>query len=472
MRLIKKIDILIIFLTIILSTLSGLVVSWLSLVLTPNQLYLLPLCVYSIIPITIAYSKIYRIFSQARWWHVIWILYFISGLSFSARSTESILRSPLDLSVSYRVVLIGIVVGALFWWNIKNKNYKKSLLLFSNPIGWVTTYALVCTLSTIWSVYPAWTLYRSIEYFTGIVLIVSIINVAQSLKNIKSFFDWTWAIYFLVLVLIWVGVVVWPDRALIYNLGSVGIQIQGVVPVISTNSVGEFGAIIGVVSFTRLLLFTKGKSRFFYIIVFIIALVTLIFSQSRSPLLGFLLGLVLVLLISKKIGLFTFLGLTILILISFTSLGSLFYTFFMRNQSLELFSKLSGRTDYWEFALPYILNRPLNGYGAYAGGRFVVAVEFSDTLSSTHGTWPEVLMGTGIFGLLPLIMAVLVVWLILITCKTPKYDLLGEQIRLESIGVLAVMSVRSIFTVSFIWHPATLWLLVVGASAFLYRYRH
>ena len=219
------------------------------------------------------------------------------------------------------------------------------------------------------------------------------------------------------------------------------------------------------------LLFAERSSRRFYLIVFLFAMVTLALSQSRSPLTGFLMAVPLVLSSAGKIGWVAALGLLLLTAASFTPLGDYFWQFFLRGQSEELFFSLSGRIYYWTETLPFIQASPLIGYGAYAAGRFLVASGFNPTLSSLHGTWPEVLIGTGVLGLLPLLGAIVGTWVVLLRKRNNEgNNILREQLRLETIGVMTLLSVRSIFSVSFIWHPALTWLLALGYAEYLRRH--
>lgn len=431
----------------------------------------LPTWLYALQVLLLADLKFRRLFKQLRWWHLLWLMAFVSGLTFRIRGVEDIQENPLDPAAIYRVALIGtvglILVGA---FSLRQRAGIDNL--FRGLIGWLTAYAVVCVLSTFWSVYPAWTLYKSVEYLITVALIAAVVGSVRTTREFKALFDWTWLLIGLVLVSVWLGLIYSPEEARLRGVGLLGTQLQGVFPRVAANSVGELGALIGIVSFVRFL-YGKGSSRRFYLSVFAIAIVTLVLSQSRSPLTGFLLAIPLILFLDGRISLLL-VALTIPLVLSFTPLGDTFWEFFRRGQTEELFLSFTGRVYWWQAALPMVKENLLLGHGAYAAGRFLVAKEFDATLSSLHSTWVEVFIGAGIVGLLLLLAAVVGTWLVLLRASRSRLcamDPLWQQLRLEAVGVMTLLSVRSVFANPFIWHPALNWLLVLGYAEFLQR-RH
>ena len=430
--------------------------------------FALPIALAGLFSISVAWAKVKRLSHEWRWWHILWALFFLSGLTFRVRGTGAITENPLDAAALFRVGLVGVVGIVLLGALVLNPRLALSRV-FEGLVGLLAFYSLVGIASTLWSVYPAWTLYKSVEYLVGVALIGTIVASVKSEAEFKSLFDWMWLLWGLVALSVWIGVVLWPDETVWYGVGLLGIQIHGVLPRVPANGVGHLGALLGIIALVRLL-FTRGSSRRLYLMIFLIGIVMLAFSQSRSPLTGFLLAVPLVLFSAGRIGWVAFLSLFLLAAASFTPLGDYFWQFFLRGQSEDLFFSLSGRIYYWVEALPFIQERPLIGYGAYAAGRFLIASGFNPRLSSLHGTWPEVLIGTGVLGLLPLLGAIAGTWVVLLRKKTAGNNLLHEQLRLEAIGVMALLSVRSIFSVPFIWHPALTWLLALGYAEYLRRH--
>ena len=82
-------------------------------------------------------------------------------------------------------------------------------------------------------------------------------------------------------------------------------------------------------------------------------------------------------------------------------------------------------------------------------------------------------MGTGWWGLVPVLLALLGAWWILVQAlrKLPLASL-EYQLALEAAGLLAIVTVRSFFTSHLIWHPSLVFLLVLGYAEFLRRRKY
>jgi O-antigen ligase len=152
--------------------------------------------------------------------------------------------------------------------------------------------------------------------------------------------------------------------------------------------------------------------------------------------------------------------------------GDLLGAYFLRGQTPELFASLSGRVDWWEAGWQAFMTSPLTGLGAYTA-RFAVLAKIGESETSTiHNTYLEVLVGTSFWGLVPVLVALIATWWILIGCvRNYPRNSCERQMALEAAAVLAVVSVRSLFTTHLIAHPSLSFLLLVGYAEFLRRHR-
>jgi O-antigen ligase len=376
------------------------------------------------------------------------------------RDTESIYSNPLDFWALFRIALMALVAVVLLGQlAVKGSSWLKTL--FRGTVGLLTAFSLIGVLSTAWSVYPLWTLYRSLEYLVDLWLVAATLAAVRSEGEVQTLFDWAWVMLLALTLSVWLGMAFWPRQAIATGVGVLGLQIQGVIPLVASNAVGELGAVLAIMALARLLFPTELKRG--YLLLFLAGLATLLLSQSRSPLTGFLLALPLVLFTARRIRVLLLLALLLPAVLFFTTLGDLLWQFFMRGQSQELFSLLSGRVYWWRSSLQLFTERPLWGYGAYAGARFVVLSALEVTLSSTiHNTWFEVLLGTGLVGLLPLLAGFIWTWVLLLGFgPAPPADPSRQRLRSEAIGIFAILSVRSMFTSTLIWHPPILFMLVL-----------
>ena len=91
-------------------------------------------------------------------------------------------------------------------------------------------------------------------------------------------------------------------------------------------------------------------------------------------------------------------------------------------------------------------------------------------LTDVLNTYLDVLLGTGIIGLVPLV-AVLIgaLWWLLASAMKPGTEALDRAIALETIGVFAIEMARSLVSTKFIAHSALLGLVVIGYAEFLRR---
>ena len=405
--------------------------------------------------------------SQIRFWHVCWMLLICSGFVFRVRDTESINEAPLDFWALYRVGLVAIVVAIIL---SRTGVMPIANSLLRGQLGLLTTYALLGIMSTAWSIYPAWTAYKSCEYFVDVALVGAILVEVRSLSDVKSLFDCTWVMLGLLLVSVWLGVLLAPGESVVRGIGVIGIQISGVIPSLSANSVGDLGATLAVVSISRMLRPNSG-SRSMYGVLLCLSLLSLACSQTRSALTGFITATLVMLLVARRIGLFSFAALGSVYALLLSNAGAFFQAYFLRDQSPEMFMSLSGRVTWWQFAWQKYLERPFTGYGAYAGGRFAAMAEFgSGVTSSLHNTYMEVLLGSGPVGLWLIVTLVVGLWFSLGRCCVRfRPGTFAANMAVESAGIFTMVTVLSVFSTTIVWHGSVDFMLVLAFIEFVRR---
>jgi O-antigen ligase len=432
----------------------------------------LPAVLLIVRAIFVSSFRLKTLISQLHWWHMLWLLVFISGLVFRVRNTYVAQDSPIDFWALFRMGIMGFV-GLVLVVRLAMKKTNWLSSLFRGTIGLLAAYAIIAIASTLWSVYPLWTLYKSVEYFIDIVLIAAIVVSARSVYDYKVLFDWTWVLLGLLAASAWLGILIWPDIAIRQGVGVLGGQLAGVLPAMETNKVGELGAILGIVALNRFL-FMKDKG--FYFVIFLVAMTTMVFAQSRSPIMGFLMAVPLMLFAARRIGPIALTFMLMFFLIFLTGVSDVFWEYFLRGQNREEFSSLSGRTYGWVLGWELFKLNPLMGFGAYAGGRFAVLAELGTNMSSGQwssilNTWLEILIGVGLIGALLVVAAFIKTWVNLLKgTMSSEADSLIHCLAVEGIGILALLSVRSMFTTNIFWHPPLIFFLLVGYGEFLYMY--
>jgi hypothetical protein len=90
--------------------------------------------------------------------------------------------------------------------------------------------------------------------------------------------------------------------------------------------------------------------------------------------------------------------------------------------------------------------------------------------SSILNTWLEIVLGVGLLGSFLLLGAFCGVWIILFKRAWLKQnDTITHCLAVEALGVLSIISLRSMFTVHLIWHPPVIFLLVLGYAELIRR---
>jgi O-antigen ligase len=399
------------------------------------------------------------------WWHWMWALIACSALVFRfARDASELASSPLDAWAMLRIGPEGIVILILVVRLVLRKpNWLGDL--FTGLPKWMAIFALICVTTTMWSVYAAWTAYKSIEFLFDVGLLAAILASVDSVETYTTLLDWTWLLYGAELLSAWLSALVWPSDAWVNG------RLEGVFPIVPYNAVGETGALLALVAFCRLLTVSeRKKDRSWYSVLFIFGLVSLFFSQTRNTIGGLLLGMMVVLFFMRRwltAGLLTLGGALAML---FTSLGPAVWTYLQRDQSERELTSLTGRMEWWAFAWQQFLQHPFTGLGAYAGGKFAVLAKLRLNNGAIHSDLMEIIVGTGIWGVLPVMMALVGTWWFLIRAvRNPLFSSREQQFAIEALGVMGLLTLHSFFNVELIWHAPLLFFGVLGYAEMLRR---
>ena len=398
--------------------------------------------------------------------HTLIFLLYISTFVFRVRDVSAAKGEPLDAWALWRLVPEAIVAGSLVV-RLMNRRTDWLRSLFQGIIGALATYGLVCAVSSVWSVYHTWTLYKSIEFLLDLSVMAAILASVRNVKELRQILNWIWALYAVELVWVWIGAALWPSLA----FDEMG-RLSGIWPVAASNSIGASAAVICTVALARFLnREAQRPERAWYALLFSFAFVSLLASQTRNAMAGLAFGILLVLVCEKRIWL-GIAGLGALVpAVLFTSLGPRIMQFLARDQTESQIEGLSSRLDWWTFAWQQFMHHPLTGLGAYAAGKFAVLGKLGvGAASQMHSDWMEVLAGTSFWGLIPFLLALVGCWVVLVRRSWDRSLAADErQLLTEVLGVLGVITLRSFFNVELSWHAPFLYFAVVGYAEFLRR---
>ena len=175
------------------------------------------------------------------WCYVLWLLLFLSALVFRVRTSTDIQNQEVDSWAAYRIVLVA-VTGMALVVRLGLRGGGWIAFLFHGLVGPLTFYALFCAISTVWSVYPTWTFYRSVEYLVDVALLAAILTSLKSEDDWYVLFNWNYALQ----VRSWLyqpgrEVCFWPKEAFVPSHGLLSAELIGVIPSLASNGLGQLG---------------------------------------------------------------------------------------------------------------------------------------------------------------------------------------------------------------------------------------
>lgn len=413
-----------------------------------------------------------------QWWHWLWLIIFVSGLVFRKRTAVEGVEAPVDKAAAFRIVTVGFV-GTVLLVKLFMRRVAWLSSTFRGVIGLLIWFDLMALLSTIWSVYAAWTFYKAVEYGVDVCLLAAVLVMVTKSEDWKKFTDWVWILYGLMLVNVWIGCIWDPVDALakggIYGqqgIGELGVWLQGVFPDVSSNQIGEYAACLTALALCRLLPVNRKRvNTAWYMFVFLFGFVTVIYAQTRSALGGFCIAVFLIFLLSRRIAQGAAIVISSVFVIIVSGFWEVLYLYVQRGQGASQFDSLSGRIEWWQVALEKFSNYPFTGLGMWAAARFGVLAKIGFSSTATiHSDWVEIIVGMGAWGVVPALLIMATAWYLLVHGTiSKKFDIYDRQLAYEGMAVLTVVSVRMFFMTDLSLHPPCHFFVALGAAEFIRR---
>jgi hypothetical protein len=413
-----------------------------------------------------------------RWWHWLWTAIWVSGLIFRKRTAAEGIAAPVDSAAMFRVAVVG-AVGAIILVQLFLRKVNWLSSVFTGIVGLLLFFDLMTLFSTVWSVYWQWTFYKAIEYGVDVCVLAVCLYMCKKSEDFQLLANWTWVLYGIMLLNIWFGCVWDPKDALmkggIYGeagIGGLGVWLAGVFPDVSSNDLAEYAACLTAVALCRLLPMSRKRvNTAWYVFLFLAGFTTIIFGQTRSALAGFCLAVFLVYLLSGRFWQGASIVMSSVVMIIVTGFYSEIFDYLKRGQSENQLDSFSSRLQWWTVALEKFSLYPFTGLGMWAAARFGVLAQIGFTQTATiHSDWVEIIVGTGAWGFLPILLLLIVAWWVLVrTILDSKVDVFDRQIALEGMAVLAVVFTRMFFMTDLSRHPPSHFFIALGAAEFLRR---
>jgi O-antigen ligase len=436
-----------------------------------------PLLLFFVFPSAIrgAWTNVSSLVGAFTWWHWLVLIVVLGSLDYRMKVYDlaDIASDPVDTRVKIRIGCDALVAMILM---IRLLSEKTAWLrpLFRGLFGLLTLFVIISLSTTLWSVKPYWSFYKSAEYGLDVMLIAAIICSVKSLEECKLVFNWVYGLIGALCLVAIVEAVFLPRLAFDYGFkGNLTMpELTGVFPSQPPNGLGTYGAILAIVALCRLL--AKGEdngNRGWFQMILGFGLLIMFLTEARSAIGAFVATVILFLVLSRRVLAGALLTAISGVVILVSGYGTALFDYMMRGQTALQFQQLTGRTEVWAYAWQKILERPFLGWGAYAGGRFVVLPVLQRTGQvDVDSSIVETLLDTGVFGLLALVLVVgATSYFLWRGCRSARLTLIEHNLSLECLMILSILTMRCVFVSNLTRHPGLPFLAIVGFAELVRR---
>lgn len=392
--------------------------------------------------------------------HLAWFTMFISIFIWNISTGTSTTAQSNELGNTgnvYRIFLVMFSLAAGAYALMKNSgNLSKRLTL---PIILFIIYAIVAFLSSLLvPVNSFYTMWKSMEIMIDLMIILAILCHAYPYENILKTYKLTIILLVILLAIFTIEAIVVPSIVLLPSRGTIPFTMRGYIPLYNGNSLAFLCAVVAFYSFSRMINFKKYKAV--YIILFAWSFIVLILAQSRTSLVGLMVAILVFTYFNKNRKTFYSLISLSVLLSLLASVASSIEAYLTRGQSAELMGSLSGRTHGWEASMEAFYASPIVGHGFAAAARTeILGVGGASTL---HGAIFDVMVGTGLMGLIPWLLSIILIGKALLHRKA--IETIGGAYKIqhyEFMGLFALLMVRSLTSSGIAFHEHTLMLLLI-----------
>jgi O-antigen ligase len=401
---------------------------------------------------------------------IAWIAMFFSILIWKQTNLPS---GELGDSTNYtRIVAVMFAAAASVW--VLLHNAARLRYAFSGPLLLLLFYALVAMVSSAYvPAYAFYSMWKGFEVLVDVLVIAAILSYPAALSSARTAYRVLPFLDAILVVVFLIEAVTMPSLALSPTRGYISVYMSGVMPNMSQNALAFLSAVSAFALVCRLYRPGRVIVKLFYLSVLCLALMALIFAQSRTSVIALALALLVYLIFDRRfLSLALFAG-VLLIAAMYTQASDVSVKYLLRGQDAELVTTLSGRTEGWEAAWASFQESPIvgQGFAAYARAHILGTTG----LSSLHGAFFDVLVGTGLLGLLPWIAAIGWTLLRLFSFSWSRHpwfrSAAGRSFQAEMLGVMVLILVRASTSSGLAMHEDN-FMLFLAVLAYTTAMRH
>jgi len=405
---------------------------------------------------------------QIHWkYYIPLYLIFISLLIVATRDFNQAQQSAVGLSNIHKILSIPLIIVMVLYY------FLKKMTMIKLPIQ-IVMYILFIVIAFIGSLFSSnwigYSLFKILEIMAVILTIIYFWDLSYQYPFvIKKIYNYTIKYYKILIISSIVGAVLYPNIAIrppsMFQDAYLPFQLFGSIVSINANSLGMLGAIIFFISFISMFK-SKNKLAFFWLLI---SLTIVIFAQSRTSVIGLLLVISIFLLINANSGIIKKIIIVIfgiaLFLLSLDGLTA----YLERGYSIKHMEKLSGRSQWWEYAWNYFNNSDIF-YQVFGGGFGTASREILTKMghpdaSTLHSDYMDSLVSTGYIGsLFLLLMNLSVIYMLIKNFNSIKKD----YFLIELSGVLILLLIRSFTGPTLVTHNFFLIMYFILIINFIY----
>jgi O-antigen ligase len=338
-----------------------------------------------------------------------WLLIYLASFSYSRETLATELIPTLGIANLLRMFFVSSSLLIVFFHLLKKIPYPQF-----NAVWLFLLYVCICIVSTVWSVSQVKTFGKILEVLAPTLIVLICASKPNAMDRLRRLFDWYIIILSVIVMTHVIGLFVAPD-IFIHTAQGHGIESK----YFGSNAISVYAAIVAVVCISRwgeavyLQVQTiRGISKGYYLFGYLIFFPLCVFGHGRTAMGIAVITSILVFFRLKLTFPRMLLAISIpLVALSFTDQ---IIEYLYRGQDLDAIKGLSGRVALIEFGLPFVYKNPIFGYGFGVGSDYVFHQigasglgDFGITISSLHNGVLEVLLGTGMLGLIVLSMSML-----------------------------------------------------------------
>lgn len=341
--------------------------------------------------------------------HLAILLVLLGTHSTAARTgAADVMSNPLVVETVLRGVLVAVALGLVAPALLRN------LAQASRPhrmvgLGALSLYGVVAGVSVLYSVAPLPTAGKVFELGVALAVVWALATEANPGQRLRDGIDFVVRLEMGLLAVAVVGFFVAPG---------IFAEVQGrpgfvstatmIAPYAHSNGLSATGALVAAYALAQTLLASTRAMRMRWLAGAALGTVAVILASGRQGLAMWVAVVAVLLWVLRRRWLLVLVPLgLVLALTQWTALSASVWEIVARDQNPDTMVTWSGRFDYWDAAFGAWLEHPWTGYGFGVGGRFVALEGIGeDAVSSLHSGYMEALVGLGVLGVVPLVLAV------------------------------------------------------------------